>query len=101
MPRDSDDCVWPLPAIDLGTTLSRRRPGRRDDMSPTLIPLMRGSFNQDSSDWNPTVREAPTMAEEPEMMEDNLAAARGIIAGLVLCTPIWVLLSSGIYLLLH
>jgi hypothetical protein len=101
MPLDSDDHVSWSSINDLGTTPSRRRPGRRDDMSPTLIPLLRGSFNQDSGDWNSTDSEALTLFEERETMQDNLAPARGIIFGIALSTPIWAVFCYGLHLLLH
>jgi hypothetical protein len=55
----------------------RRRPGRSDDVSPGLISLLRGTacVDADASEW----------VEEP----DELAAARGVIAGLSLSVPLW------------
>lgn len=101
MPLETVDAVSPSPAIVVGTKLSRRRPGRRDDVAPSLIPLLRGSVSLDSSDWDPTVAGALTMSEDLEMMADDLAPACGVIFGAALSASIWALLGCGVYFLLH
>lgn len=58
----------------------RRRPGRPDQASPHLIPLMR---TQDMDD--PII---PDLWEDPPF-EDALEPARGIATGLLLSVPIW------------
>jgi hypothetical protein len=73
-PIDRDAELEPAAAPD------RRRAGRLDDVSPALIPLLRG----DSSDQ---LRDYP-IDEEP----DQLGAFRGII--------IWTLISAVFFALL-
>jgi hypothetical protein len=58
----------------------RRRPGRRDDVSPALTPLLREGSSQ------------RLPVESADDSSDNLRSSRGII--------IWVLVSAAIWLLL-
>jgi hypothetical protein len=78
---------------DTETELSRRRPGRRDDVHPSLIPLLRGQVPLDPLD--------PLVPEDLEAVVDSLAPARGIMLAIVLSIPIWGLMIGGIYGLLH
>ena len=73
-PIDRDAELEPAVAPD------RRRPGRRDDVSSTLIPLLRGDSPDQLRDY--------LIDEEP----DQLRAFRGII--------IWTLISAIFFALL-
>jgi hypothetical protein len=64
--------------LDPAALTDRRRAGRRDDVSPVLIPLLREASNR-------SVLDEPT-AGGP----DNLGASRGII--------IWTLISAAVWL---
>lgn len=55
----------------------RRRPGRRENISPELIPILR------------TSEMGPLLDGEVEE-HDQLSGMRGIFAGLALSVPIWV-----------
>jgi hypothetical protein len=80
---------------DAGSMISRRRPGRRDDVHPALIPLLRGTVTPDSDDGPGIIADAPMAAESMDLEKDGLAPARGIIFGLVLSVPIWAVLVLG------
>ncbi len=69
--------LTPPPSIEQTTSVTdRRRPGRKEDVSPELIPLLR---NQEPS--------APSI----EFHEtDENAAARGLCAGVLLSAPLWI-----------
>ena len=72
----------------------RRHPGRNDQVSPYLIPLLR----------NPATMEIP--APLPGEMDttfpcDDLAAMRGIIFGLVLSVPLWASVAGALWAVLH
>ena len=56
----------------------RRRPGRLENVSPTLIPILRTS-------------ECTTEIEFEEV--DQIAAARGVAFGALLSAPIWVIIA--------
>lgn len=56
-------------------TTDRRRPGRVENVSPTLIPILR-------------VGEPATEIEFDEV--DQAAAVRGLAFGVLLSAPIWV-----------
>jgi hypothetical protein len=58
----------------------RRRPGRRDNVSPALTPLLR----EESSQRLPV--------ESADDRSDNLRSARGIIIWVVVSAAIWLLL---------
>ena len=53
----------------------RRRPGRQDDVSAELIPILRGT--------------EPPVEFELENV-DQTAALRGLVAGVLFSVPIWV-----------
>jgi hypothetical protein len=74
--------------------VSRRRPGRRDDAYPSLIPLLRGTAGPVPDDGTGIV-DRPAIPAGLEAKEDALAPARGIIFGLALSVPIWVVLVLG------
>lgn len=92
--HDHDFASSPTPG---GTDVEpcRRRPGRLDDVHLSLIPLLRGSVTLDAGELGPVV------PEDLELMEDNLAPARGIMLAILLSIPVWALMIRGAYLLLH
>jgi hypothetical protein len=69
----------PKAEADAGTTLSdvpdRRRPGRVEHISPTLIPLLR--------------EPAQFVDTELDTEADTLVAARGIAVAVLLSVPLW------------
>jgi hypothetical protein len=68
------------------TAPDRRRSGRLEDVSPELIPLLR----------NPAAIEIPP--DEPLALErDELGAAKGIVVGVLLVIPFWLLVALGIW----
>lgn len=70
----------------------RRRPGRPDQVSPSLVPLLR----------TPSVIEAAPaseMADGPPL-DDALAPARGIAIGLVLSVPLWAAIGGVVWAVL-
>ena len=78
----------------------RRRPGRIDNVSPELLPLMRRSdlaAAGRSIAAEPELIESAGQSEELDPEGDAAAPARGIVFGLVLSVPIW----AGIWLLLR
>jgi hypothetical protein len=74
--------------------VSRRRPGRRDDAHPSLIPLLRGTATPIPDDIT-VIADPPTIPAGLETKEDVLAPARGIIFGIALSVPIWAVLILG------
>ena len=56
----------------------RRRPGRRERVDPGLVPLLRGQVPPPTDD----------LAEFGG--PDQLDAARGLVAGVLLSAPIWI-----------
>lgn len=57
----------------------RRRPGRIEQVSPALIPIMR------AGDLPPGLDESLEYGEP-----DQIAGARGVFFGVVLSAPLWV-----------
>jgi hypothetical protein len=70
MERDDTDLVSALH--------NRRRPRRIDDVSPELIPLLRGPSDTDVKDIKESVDES-----------DDLSAARGVIWWVLLLVIVW------------
>jgi hypothetical protein len=66
--------------LEPATARDRRRPGRRDDVSPTLIPLLREDFSAQLRDH--------LIDEEP----DQLRSSRGVV--------LWALISAALLALL-
>lgn len=60
---------------------TRRRPGRKIQVNPHLIPLLR----------SPTTMDIPAPVGEADVpsLKDDLAAMRGVISSLVLSMPLW------------
>jgi hypothetical protein len=78
-----------------GTMLSRRRPGRRDDAHPSLIPLLRGTASPIPDDLPTVIADRPAAPAGLEAEEDGLDPVRGIIFGVALSVPIWAVLILG------
>jgi hypothetical protein len=83
------------PEDDGATKLSRRRPGRRQDVHPALIPLLRGAATLDIKDPAPFVEDAPASLQGVDADKDDLSPARGILLGVALSVPIWIVLIFG------
>ena len=68
-----------VPEIESAEALlaDRRRPGRRPDISPQLIPLLRGTLEP--------IPEQEIDPDEP----DQLQAARGLVFGTVISAVLW------------
>lgn len=66
----------------------RRRPGRPDQASPHLIPLLRTSEIEGAAAANPA-DELP--------LEDALAPAKGIAVGLLLSVPVWAVIGMIVW----
>ena len=82
------------------TLIERRRPGRVAYTNPHVVALMRA----------PTALDPATSAEVSAPFEDlgtehddsdNLAPAKGILAGLVLALPLWALIGAGAWFFLR
>lgn len=74
--------------------ITRRRPGRNEQVSPHLINLLRnltvsGSSVQPYNEWD-----APAS-------HDDLTAVRGIAFSLVLCILFWAGVSGAAWVVLH
>ena len=66
----------------------RRRPGRLDQASPHLIPLLRTAEIEAA---------AASVIEEELAFEDALAPAKGIAVGLLLSVPVWAVLGGIVW----
>ena len=71
-------------APDGSLLTDRRRPGRVENVNPSLVPLLRGQATSGEPD-------SKTQFGDP----DQLGATRGIALGVVLSLPLW----TGILLL--
>ena len=80
----------PLPAKIKG----RRRPGRIDQVSPNLIPLLRNPPTADIPELLPGEVDLPPL-------EDEMAPATGIMFGLALSIPIWAAIAGTIWAVLR
>lgn len=70
----------PPPAVSTEASVSdRRRPGRVNNVSPELIPLLRSQPAEPASDAPPQFGD-----------HDQLGAVRGIAIGAALSAPLWV-----------
>ena len=65
--------------------VERRRPGRVENVSPELIPLLRN----------------PTVIIEQNPAEDDFRLPKGIAVGIVLAIPLWALIFLGVSLLIR
>lgn len=68
--------------LEVGTAPDRRRSGRINDVSPELIPLLRGtSTDQDAKD------------------PDQLSASRSIAVWVLISVALWALLGGLLYII--
>jgi hypothetical protein len=84
-PRIADPAAENLAGSRL-VTVERRRPGRRE-VSPELIPLLRGPSTADV----PNVPEAAQASSPVDLsfLDDGGNPARGILIGMLLSLPLW------------
>jgi hypothetical protein len=76
-------------ASDVAAVPDQRRPGRLDQVSPALLPLLR-----DPAQCVDTASCVGTASYEDS---DLQAPARGIVVGLLLSVPLWALFGLGIW----
>ena len=83
------------PAPSVSTALkTRRRPGRRDQVSPDLVPLLRSPTTADICDPLPGKMDAG-------FVEDNLASVKGIVFALLLSVPLWAGIVFAVWLVVR
>jgi hypothetical protein len=75
-----------LSDLELDTSTDRRRPGRRDDVDPALIPLLREE----------TIESLPF--EGADKSFDNLRASHGVIIWVLVSAATWI--SMGLWVAL-
>jgi hypothetical protein len=75
-------------ALDADTVTGRRRPGRKNHVSPALLPLLREPVGDSLSDLEPD--------EDP----DQLSVVRGIYFAILMSLPIWILIGIAMIMLL-
>ena len=80
----------PTPAVIRG----RRRPGRNDQVSPHLIPLLRNPGTVDSPDLLLGDVEALPLS-------DDLMPIRGVMFSLALSVPLWTVIAGVIWVMLR
>jgi hypothetical protein len=73
--------------LDVGAVPDRRRPGRRDDVSPELIPLLRGNA-------------PPNLSVLESNEPGQLSISRGMALALYVSATVWVLLGFVVLILL-
>ena len=78
------------PAASAAPT-GRRRPGRPDQVSPNLVPLLRTS---------PMIEAVPAFEGADGPADDALTPARGIAVGLVLSVPLWAMIGGVVWAML-
>lgn len=82
----------------------RRRPGRVDYSHPSLIRMLRGSFDTDQpspEDGDLDASSPDAASEELRVTDstDDLGPSRGIAFGIALVAPIWALIIAAVWLL--
>ena len=77
----------PMPVASAASK-DRRRPGRPDQASPQLIPLLRTAEIEAAA--------AAGLGEELPF-EDALAPAKGIAVGLLLSVPVWAVIGGIVW----
>ena len=93
------------PVADPSSVPDRRRPGRLEWINPALLQLLRGpvpSLDTTSREPDQCVTTLPGQSTKsvdihPDDDTDDLAAGRGIVAGLLLSIPIWAIVGAGIW----
>ena len=87
---DAAPVAAPVPAVSAASK-DRRRPGRPDQASPHLIPLLRTT----------EIEAAAASGMEDELpFEDALAPAKGIAVGLLLSVPVWAAIGGIVWAML-
>ena len=87
-------------AANVADLTDRRRPGRRTDVSPELVPLLRGEFDpaiEDGSTERADTTDTGIEFDEP----DQLRGSRGLVAGLAISGALWAAVWFGGRWLLH
>jgi hypothetical protein len=72
----------------------------RDGVDTSMIDLFYSSFNP-CYDERESAADGLSLPHGVELAEDGLAPARGILLAITLCAPVWVIMTLGVYLLLH
>jgi hypothetical protein len=81
----------PTPVTNLAAVQDRRRPGRPDQVSSALIPLLR--------DPTPSDDTSPLFDDTLSDDDDELAPMRGIAVATLLSVPLWFLIGLGGWLI--
>ena len=84
-PRRHDGATPPADAVD------RRRPGRREDVAPDLIPLLRYRAPDGVQDLEAPDLSVPTL--HTREFVDDLSTARGIVTGIFIALLFWTMLA--------
>jgi hypothetical protein len=98
-PTEGSEMVEPKPphaalAASAAVLDSRRRPGRTDQVSPHLIPLLRSPATVEIA--------APQLtAESAKSFREDLPVACGIGVGFLLAVPAWAAVGWVTWALLH
>lgn len=82
------------------TLVERRRPGRVEYVNPHVIALLRAPTALDpgaSVEISGAAEDLVTADDDG----DNLAPAKGILAGLLLALPLWALIGAGAWFFLR
>jgi hypothetical protein len=96
------------PVTEPSTVADRRRPGRLEWINPALLQLLRGPVPSDTPPVDTMSRELGQSVGTPGQPirsvdihadddTDDLAAGRGIVAGLLLSIPVWAIIALGIW----
>ena len=88
------------PVDSTGFAIERRRPGRRNDVSPRLMAMMRHpigdgvmpeDFSVDTQESEPSIRPG----------SDPISPARGIAVSVLLVIPLWCVVGGAVGLALN
>lgn len=99
MALDVDKISEPL--TDGDTKLCRRRPGRIENVPPSLIPLLRDAGRLQDIDIDAVALAGLTIQSDIDATQDGLAAIRGVVWGVALSVPLWAVITLGFYQLLR
>ncbi|MDR3535111.1 MAG: hypothetical protein P4L71_01300 [Acetobacteraceae bacterium] len=97
MPHSIDTPISESIEGDIGAKSPQRSPGWRQDVHPSATPASRGAADPNSDDWPPAVPEPQIVFTQT----DGLGPARGIMLGVAVSVPIWVVLIFGVRYVLH
>lgn len=82
------------PQLEVDVVVDRRRPGRRDDVSPELVPLLRSSSGDSGI--------ADEQSADGDHLNNSLdqRVAKGLVAGVLIALfAFWIPLGIAIYYL--